>query len=42
MDEIIPGWVPEPLSFEDDPDIWIEEDDLEDEEFDLEEDEELE
>jgi hypothetical protein len=42
MDEITPSWIEKPLSFEDNPDLWVEEDDFEDEDFDLEEDEELE
>lgn len=41
MDELTPGWIEEPLSFEDDPEIWIEEDEL-DEELDEDLDEELE
>ena len=41
MDELTPGWIEEPLSFVDDPEIWIEEDEL-DEELDEDLDEELE
>ena len=42
MDEIVPDWIEEPLSFEDDPDLFVEDEEFEDEDFDLEDDEELE